>query len=519
MLGIAMDLRLFAEEVVTDRQGARKRHRARHTKSRRGCFTCKLRRVKCDEGRPVCGACSSRGEPCTFPSITTSSSKTRKETEQSDDEELSPLPTLRKYTSPKQTSHRCLPPSLQPLATNGTIASDTPQPPSHHGDLEMDNLKLIQYFHLHTAKQMTVHPRRSKVWQRVIPDIAVKSHYLTHLLLALGGIHMITHRLKHGEDGVSDTVDLQFIMEHHQRGLRGFLEAVPHISSANAETIYTGSLLLVAFIFASLQVHELNPPMTSVAVTSPSTDGTVDSQQPHIYHTLQFKWLHLIRGASSVIHDQWPTLRASRLRQMVLYMHGDEYWKDIPFHSSLSRLSHCSLRLQKFAHGARQAIAGLKAFMTTRQASTGSSSIPVLPTTSLTHTTALGSALDEQANALDILDAVYSRIISVLQCSVTEHLSVDDSDVQINFEEAAVLSWPALISHSFIASLEAPEKVDLFYSYSLTILAHFYLINTLVDCWYLNGSFEGEISKIHTLVHTLGNAELDMLMLWPMEFV
>ncbi|KAE8390155.1 hypothetical protein BDV23DRAFT_193997 [Aspergillus alliaceus] len=481
-----MDLRLFAEEVVTDCQGARKRHRARHTKSRHASYE-GLKRVltevflsQCDEGRPVCGACSSRGEPCTFPSITTSFSKTRKETEQSDDEELSPLPTLHKNTSPRQTSHRCLPPSLQPLATNGTRASDTPQPP-----------------------KMTVHPRRSQVWQRVIPDIAVKSHYLTHLLHALGGIHMITHRLKHSEDGVSDTVDLQFIMEHHQRGLRGFLEAVPHISSANAEAIYTGSLLLVAFIFASLQVPELNPPMISVAVTSPSTDGTVDSQQPHIYHTLQFKWLHLIRGASSVIHDQWPTLRASRLRQMVLYMHGDEYWKDIPFHLSLSRLSHCSLRLQKFAHGARQAIAGLKTFMTTRQASTGSSSIPVLPTTSLAHTTALGSALDEQANALDILDAVYSRIISLLQCSVTEHLSVDDFD----------------ISHSFIASLEAPEKVDLFYGYSLTILAHFYLIDTLIDCWYLNGSFEGEISKIHTLVHTLGNAELDMLMLWPMEFV
>lgn len=403
--------------------------------------------------------------------------------------------------------------------TNETAASHTPQPPSHHGDLDMDNLKLIQYFHLHTAKQMTMNPRRTKIWQRVIPDIAVKSQYLTHLLLALAGIHMITHRLKHGEDEVSDIIDLQIVMDHHQRGLRGLLEAVPHISHTNAEAIYTGSLLLVAFIFASLQVPRLNQPVTSVAAPSPSTDSTGGSQQSDIYHTLQFKWLHLIRGLSTVIHDQWSTLKASRLRQMVVHMHGDEYWKDIPFCSSPSRLSHCSTKLQKFAHGASQAIMGLKAFLTTRQASTGSSSSHVVSTTSDTHTAASDGAFDEQAKALDTLDAVYSRTISVLQCSVAEQLSSDDSDFQINFEEAAVLSWPTLISHGFIASFEAPKEPDLFYGYSLTILAHFYLIDTLVDFWYLNGSFEGEIFKIKSLVQTLGNAELDMLMLWPMEFV
>lgn len=46
MLGIAMGNPLFVGEGTTDRQGVRKRHRARHTKSRHGCFTCKLRRVK-----------------------------------------------------------------------------------------------------------------------------------------------------------------------------------------------------------------------------------------------------------------------------------------------------------------------------------------------------------------------------------------------------------------------------------------------------------------------------------------
>lgn len=67
------------------------------------------------------------------------------------------------------------------------------QPPQD--SLGMENLQLLQFYHLHTSKQMSLHSRRSQVWQRAIPELATKSRYLMHLLLALGGIHMITHRL------------------------------------------------------------------------------------------------------------------------------------------------------------------------------------------------------------------------------------------------------------------------------------------------------------------------------------
>ncbi|KAH8832040.1 hypothetical protein DL96DRAFT_1589789 [Flagelloscypha sp. PMI_526] len=41
-------------------------HRKPHHKSRGGCRNCKNRRVKCDEGRPVCGACLRRKEACNW---------------------------------------------------------------------------------------------------------------------------------------------------------------------------------------------------------------------------------------------------------------------------------------------------------------------------------------------------------------------------------------------------------------------------------------------------------------------
>ena len=42
------------------------RQRRAHKKSRRGCSSCKLRRVKCDEKRPACHKCRDFGVACTY---------------------------------------------------------------------------------------------------------------------------------------------------------------------------------------------------------------------------------------------------------------------------------------------------------------------------------------------------------------------------------------------------------------------------------------------------------------------
>lgn len=35
-------------------------------RSRTGCWTCRTRKVKCDEGRPVCGQCARLGHSCDY---------------------------------------------------------------------------------------------------------------------------------------------------------------------------------------------------------------------------------------------------------------------------------------------------------------------------------------------------------------------------------------------------------------------------------------------------------------------
>ncbi|CAM1504205.1 Fc.00g017960.m01.CDS01 [Cosmosporella sp. VM-42] len=40
-----------------------------HTKSRRGCYNCKRRRIKCQETRPACGHCTKTGLKCEYPAL------------------------------------------------------------------------------------------------------------------------------------------------------------------------------------------------------------------------------------------------------------------------------------------------------------------------------------------------------------------------------------------------------------------------------------------------------------------
>lgn len=40
----------------------------KHKRTRSGCFTCRARRIKCDEGRPVCERCRKGSRDCVYPS-------------------------------------------------------------------------------------------------------------------------------------------------------------------------------------------------------------------------------------------------------------------------------------------------------------------------------------------------------------------------------------------------------------------------------------------------------------------
>ncbi|KAJ9606944.1 hypothetical protein H2200_008955 [Cladophialophora chaetospira] len=49
----------------------------KHRRTRSGCFTCRSRRVKCDETRPICDRCKKGGRECEFPQTTSSSKRSK----------------------------------------------------------------------------------------------------------------------------------------------------------------------------------------------------------------------------------------------------------------------------------------------------------------------------------------------------------------------------------------------------------------------------------------------------------
>ncbi|SPQ27330.1 4ace3030-7343-43cb-828f-eb6824488e51 [Thermothielavioides terrestris] len=55
----------------TQAQPRQRLERRGHTKSRRGCFNCKRRRIKCQETRPACGHCVKQGLKCEYPALPT----------------------------------------------------------------------------------------------------------------------------------------------------------------------------------------------------------------------------------------------------------------------------------------------------------------------------------------------------------------------------------------------------------------------------------------------------------------
>lgn len=378
----------------------------------------------------------------------------------------------------------------------------------------MNDLTSMQFFHLHTAREMSLHPKRSMVWQRVIPHLAGKHHYLMHLLIALGGIHSITQRLRQnaGEDYDPGPVDLRSTMKHYQRGLQDFRQEVAMLSDANAEAVYAGSLLLVAFVYASLQVPELHPAFSTTEQASLPYTPTPNKQTLPPINRLELKWLHLIRGVSTVVQGHWPVLKSSCLRPMVLHFHGDEYWKDVPSDSPLPNLSHCSLPLHLFTQGAFQAVRDLRAFHATLRLS-DSSELHLTPVSSPDTSEA---PVDGPSRAIDVLQNVYSRVISVFQCTANELGFPDDAEIQYNLEEAAVLSWPILVPDDFIGLLEVDGGTCLAWAFSLIILAHFYVVNALVGRWYL-GAFKEEILRIQRSVSGLRVPELDRLLIWPVK--
>ncbi|KAJ5291925.1 hypothetical protein N7478_001176 [Penicillium angulare] len=510
---------------------SRHNQRISHTKSRNGCLMCKSRRVKCDEERPICGACSVREDDCVFPSPQNTRDLLRGHR----------IPR-RDATYHKEISYdevASIPPSsiptisIHPLSFNVRATAPCPDEGSTNG-LNMHDLTLLQHYILHTSKRMSLNYHKFLVWERVIPDIAAKHAFLMHLLLALAGMDMLkisTSEVQRplddqfqGLDGTEPlNVELQALIEHHQKGLQGLQEKLATAKDTDMDVLFAGSMLVVGFAFASLCARDLDPKyhgsqeISRIGITIEDLPSRSDRPQIH--------WLRLVRGVTAIAQHSWKTIKLGRLRPMLLHRNANDDWKLLGAEKVANITRPENMRqgcLSAFALGAPQAISRLREFLEIlRNMSSNDTRVKE------THPpTSLSPSLDQmdcvfaaQEQSITVVESIYMRILYVLHLQRVDPCS-SHPDVQSEIEEAAISAWPDMVPETFISSLESDGSLGIFEAFSFVILGHLYLPLALLDeIWYFGENFGTEIRKIEYLVAGLNSSELCELIQWPINVV
>ncbi|KAJ5689648.1 C6 finger domain protein [Penicillium macrosclerotiorum] len=513
------------------------KQRISHTKSRKGCYTCKHRRVKCDEGRPKCGACAIRNDECVFPNLPVTRDQPQRRTGLERDERA-----VEVNQNGAQRDAQSV--SFWHSQFNLSLGDSSSGIAAQRQGLNMHDLILLQHYFLHTSKRMSLQPSKTLIWERVIPEMAASNEFLMHLVLALAGLELLTAenpdeiRAKEpfgyfpkpngtpGEDITLYSSRLHIVLEHHQQGLKGLQEELSS-SDSNAEVLVAGAMLIVGFAFASLRVRDLDSFFQS-SHASPATENT----SPGIAGGLeapQVQWLRLVRGLTAIMDQNWHSLRRSRIRSLLIFNNANDDWKI--FESELRSTTPLgdirSKRVSTFAMGAFQAISDLREFYavlkgkhhtgTSLQASStpiASPSSPHLINQSADH---LLESCDE---AINVTDTIYMRILHVLQMGKIESQPSSSLELQTEIEDAAVSSWARLLPDAFVSSLDVNGSLTKLQGLCMAILAHLYLtIAILEDIWYFGRSCDFEIQKINALVAELGNDKLTALLVWPMKVI
>ncbi|KAL4904211.1 hypothetical protein BDW74DRAFT_155260 [Aspergillus multicolor] len=131
-----------------------------HTKSRRGCYNCKCRRVKCSEAKPACGNCLHKELNCVYPPPPGSDTRLQRYSSKS--------------TSTSPNDERSLSPSL-------TITRVAATP------FTGDDLRFWHHFLVDARPHLPFGDEAT--WLSTIPAFAHDCPSLLHALLSLGASH------------------------------------------------------------------------------------------------------------------------------------------------------------------------------------------------------------------------------------------------------------------------------------------------------------------------------------------
>lgn len=164
------------------------RRRRAHKKSRRGCAGCKLRRVKCDEGKPTCAKCKAFGIECEYEGSAAGLTFAGESSFSFNDEPASTAVAAqpgtridgRAFGVVERTLSRQLA-RCRPMGQNAVIVGNInslPSPPSSDGEdgggdlcFGMAELEILRRFNERTVLSVGTH-QAARIYQRQVFQLA-----------------------------------------------------------------------------------------------------------------------------------------------------------------------------------------------------------------------------------------------------------------------------------------------------------------------------------------------------------
>ncbi|KAI5923779.1 hypothetical protein F4810DRAFT_710204 [Camillea tinctor] len=244
-----------------------------HKKSRAGCRQCKKRKVKCDEAKPSCKACTLRKEACVYPDAPKPAASAAQVQAQS----TSLVPT-----SPRESSHQ--PPAVVSRDSSVERAVFDPaaivitEPLFRPGEVsDAIDMKLLWFYTTKTFYSFSINTGRSPVIDHVLKvrvvEYAFQSPFLMDCLMALSALHL---------QSLDQPVPPQRLAAYRARAFEGYRTAIEAANPNDYPALLACSLLMCAL--SSQMFREQN--------------------DKHIYI---IDWMQVWRGISLIVDLITPT--------------------------------------------------------------------------------------------------------------------------------------------------------------------------------------------------------------------
>ncbi|KAF2162171.1 hypothetical protein M409DRAFT_27551 [Zasmidium cellare ATCC 36951] len=199
--------------------------RRSHTKSRKGCKTCKRRHIRCDETFPQCRNCTKHQVRCDYMESVGSDAESQSSPEQAS---LVFTPSTENRIDLWQQTGSFPYPGLQVF----------PPPQTH--EYSKNELRLMDHLSSISSDLMLKGTTNLTIWTQKVPkflSIASSYPYVMHALLSFSANHLAWSRSS------NETRNLH--IQHGTIALRGLHEAIGSFSHANADAVLAASLLLL----------------------------------------------------------------------------------------------------------------------------------------------------------------------------------------------------------------------------------------------------------------------------------